>query len=459
MNNQDINTEFSSFIQDFTRSNPNKRLSEIAERRGIELGKLDASSLSNPEADYKAMSVWRQAKDDLKQLIDPMSSTLWNLAFKYFKDDIEGIDGEEDKKEAISDLCGLPENRIDAENELKEIVKEKICETSFTINGNTLTLFSEDDAQSKTPEELCEDIDERVSEMSAIIDQDAQDRSVYNDVQKNHTFEDFFRALAAFLNMKLGKILKKGNMNIYNFSYDENTECLVGRHISTGIDVITVTPDIEDEDDTGSISDLICDIDVAGLGLPDSHPLYTDTKDMAEVIDYITRHRRYSPGKNGQYTIPGVRGSDVPALVYNAVQEWQATATACHQSAIAYSNATTLLGKENLGKLQDELSKTATEKSLGNSKGYSSIMPEYHKKISDEMEERAKFLEPKIDDNGNFTDEDFSKALQKVHIALNGKDANGNYLTDEEKDAANALTPEEIDLWFGGDNKNEDDRV
>ena len=457
MNNQDINTEFSSFIQDFTRSNPNKRLSEIAERRGIELGKLDASSLSNPEADYKAMSVWRQAKDDLKQLIDPMSSTLWNLAFKYFKEDIEGIDGEEDKKEAISDLCGLPENRIDAENELKEIVKEKICETSFTINGNTLSLFSEDDAQSKTPEELCEDIDERVSEMSAIIDQDAQDRSVYNDVQKNHTFEDFFRALAAFLNKKVGETLKKGNMNVYNFAYDENTESLVGRHVSTGIDVITVTPNIEDEDDTGSLSDLICDIDVAGLGLPDNHPLYTDTKDMTEVIDYITHHRKYSPGKDGQYTIPGVRASEVPATVYNAVQEWQATATACHQSAIAYANAATLLGTGNLGKLQNEVSTTSTISELAKSKGYSTVMPEKHQQTLDGLEASAKLAKPDVDAKGNLTKNDFSKAIAKIHIALDGKDANGNYLTPDEREGLKNLTPEDIESLFTDDKP--DDRV
>lgn len=457
MNNQDINTEFSSFIQDFTRSNPNKRLSEIAERRGIELGKLDASSLSNPEADYKAMSVWRQAKDDLKQLIDPMSSTLWNLAFKYFKEDIEGIDGEEDKKEAISDLCGLPENRIDAENELKEIVKEKICETSFTINGNTLSLFSEDDAQSKTPEELCDDIDDRISEMSAIIDQDAQDRSVYNDVQKNHTFEDFFRALAAFLNKKVGETLKKGNMNVYNFSYDENTESLVGRHVSTGIDVITVTPDIEDEDDTGSLSDLICDIDVAGLGLPDNHPLYTDTKDMTEVIDYITHHRKYSPGKDGQYTIPGVRASEVPAMVYNAVQEWQATATACHQSAIAYANAATLLGTGNMGKLQNEVSTTSTISELAKSKGYSTRMPEKHKQTLDGLEASAKLAKPDVDAQGNLTENDFSKAIAKIHIALDGKDANGNYLTPDEREGLKNLSPEDIEALFTDDKP--DDRV
>lgn len=457
MNNQDINTEFSSFIQDFTRSNPNKRLSEIAERRGIELGKLDASSLSNPEADYKAMSVWRQAKDDLKQLIDPMSSTLWNLAFKYFKEDIEGIDGEEDKKEAISDLCGLSENRIDAENELKEIVKEKICETSFTINGNTLSLFSEDDAQSKTPEELCDDIDDRISEMSAIIDQDAQDRSVYHDVQKNHTFEDFFRALAAFLNKKVGETLKKGNMNVYNFSYDENTESFVGRHVSTGIDVITVTPDIEDEDDTGSLSDLICDIDVAGLGLPDNHPLYTDTKDMTEVIDYITHHRKYSPGKDGQYTIPGVRASEVPAMVYNAVQEWQATATACHQSAIAYANAATLLGTGNMGKLQNEVSTTSTISELAKSKGYSTRMPEKHKQTLDGLEASAKLAKPDVDAQGNLTENDFSKAIAKIHIALDGKDANGNYLTPDEREGLKNLSPEDIEALFTDDKP--DDRV
>ena len=455
MNNQDINTEFSSFIKDFTRSNPSKRLSEIAERRKIPLNKLDSSSLSNPEADTKAMSVWRQAQADLRQLIDPMSNTLWNLAYKYFADDIYGCNSDEEKKEAISDVCELPENRIDAENELKEKVKEKICETTFTINGNTLSLFSAEDAANKTPQELCADIESRLTDMGKIIDEDAQDRSVYNDVQKNHTFEDYFRALAAFLDMKLGEILKKGKMNIYKFTYDENNECLIGRHTTTGLEVITVTANISDDDDTGAISDLLCDISVAGLGLPEDHPTLTDAKDMKEVIAYITSHRQYSPGPDGEYTITGVKGSDVPALVFNAVRDWQATMTACNSVIHALTKAKERLGDEKMSDFTHNLNVNRYFSDLASTEsGYTTQHPEKYAEAINDLETRAGEAKEKIDKEGHRLPSDKQGFLKELEILLNGSTSDGEILSPTLMDKLNKKESlEELDDGTPEDNE------
>lgn len=442
MNNNDINTEFSSFIETYTRQNPSKRLSEIAKRRNIELSKLNLSSLKNPDADAKAMSIWRQAKSDLKLLIDPMSSTVWNLAYKYFSDVIFGCESDAEKKEAISDEFQLPATRIDAENELKNIIKKKVCETSYTIAGNTYELFSNEDAVSKTPQELCNDIDDRLTKMSSILDQDAKDRDVYNDVQKNHTFEDYFIALAEFLDKKVGEILKNGNMNIYKFSYDAKTNSLVGKHIRTGLDVVNVSPSIGDEDDTGPLADLICDIDVAGLGLPETHPLLTDTKEMTEVISYKTRHGIYSPGEDGQYTIPGVKGSEVPSIVYNAVQDWQATSSACHTVTKAWTDAHELLGEERMDDLKANVYRNQMVRDLSKSKGYSTKHPEVYKDEVDELNTRANLVKPKVDRSGKFQDDDISNILSKVQIALSGKTADGSIFTDEELEYLDGIDDE-----------------
>lgn len=451
MNNQDINTEFSAFIKDFTKKNPSKRLSDLAAKRQIDLNKLNDSTLRNPEADSRAMGIWKQAQKDLRKLNDPMSSTLWNLAYKYFHEELDGITDDTEKKEAITDLCGLPENRIDAETELKDILKEKICETTVTINGNTWSLFTEEDAANKTPDELCAELDNRMKEMYAIFDADAEDRSTYNEIQKNHTFEDFFRALAAFLNMKVGEILKTGKMNTFNFTYNDKETCVIGRH-NKGLEVITITPDISDEDDTGTTDDLICDIDVAGLGLPEHHPLHEDTKDMMEVLAYINRHRTYSPGDDGQYTIPGVKGSEVPAIVYDAIQDWQATASACKTVASAWTDANELLGDAKMNDFRQDVNETAFYRERANVKDPSYDMGEYYKQKEAEREERFELVKPKFDDNGNYDEDDINHVLKQIQITLGGKTADGEIFTDDELDAL-------ADVDDGEPDEGPDDRV
>lgn len=422
MNNQDINTEFSSFIKTYTKENPSTRLSEIAKRRNIELSKLDANSLSNPDADTKAMRVWGQAKSDLEKLIDPMPDTLWNLAYKYFSDLFLGGETDEEKREAISDECGLPDNRIDAENELAERVKEKICATEYTIGGNELTLFTEDEAQSNSIEDLCDILDERMSKMNEIIDQDTQDHMVFNDVQKNITFEEFFKALAAFLNQKVGAVLKtKDNFPIYGFSYDEEGRCLKGCHNRTGMEVVIVSPNINDEDDTGPIDDLLCDISVAGLGIGDlENPVHRNTKEMGEVLTYISMHRQYEPGDDGEYEITGVKGSKVPELVYNAVQDWQATTTACHIVTNEWNRAKDLLGQENMSALQDNVRRNEYYNSLANSNGISTAYAESYKKKKADREARAEDVSPKVNANGEFRPDDISDVIKKAQSALGG---------------------------------------
>lgn len=428
LDTQDINAEFSEYFANA----PKASLVEIAKRRlGPKNDKVTdddyqnevtnfikgmPSTLHHPDADSTVRPVWKKALADLQQLIEPMPDTVWQLAYKYFPDEVEFCETDKDKQGAISDTFGLPKNSIDATNQLKDIVKEKICETPFTIRKNKMTLFSPAEAQSKTPKELCDKIQDNINQMTSYLDDYESDFKTYREARQTNTFADYFRALAGFLNKKFAEILRdKDGNRIYNVVYDENNNRLVCNHIVRQLEVITVMPNISDEDDTGNPEDLICDINVAGLGLPEVNPSVHDTRDMMEVQTYIMEHGKYSPGKDGQYSITYVKGSEVPAIVYKALQEWQATSTACGIIAKGWENARiTMGGSENLDDLKRAFSANKVLQDLGNST--SKISAKYPKVFSDEIDKlnkQANVVKKRIGKK-----EDVSQAISELQAAL-----------------------------------------
>ena len=170
---------------------------------------------------------------------------------------------------------------------------------------------------------------------------------------------------------------------------------------------------------------------MAPLSVPDN-PTVADSKDMTEVMDYVSRHRQYAPEDNGEYTIPGVKGMDLPSYIYNALQDWQATATACLSVANAWKSAQELVGDDNMQSLKNRVRDVEYERNMGNTKGYSTSYPETHLKTFNKMKERAEYVSPKVDEDGNFIDEDVSNALKNVQIALGGSTPDGDVLTPEE---------------------------
>jgi hypothetical protein len=457
--NQDINSGFGSHLKQF----PKRRMVDIAKRRVAPRGddeeeanynqrvedfrktmKLD--SLKNPDADDSVISLWEQAKADLSLLrtdiehpLASMSSSLWNLAFKEFAEYFMGGESKEEKKDYLKMMLGLPDNNIDAERELKNILKEKICERTYTINGNEMDMFNKEDAQKFTPQELCEKLDKRIAKMSKILDDDATDRANFLSAQKTYTDDEFLSALANYLDDRIGKVMNKGGVKKYNVLYDENRNALICQHAKTMDEVIVVTPSYENSDNNGSSENGSYDITVGPLSVPDN-PTVADSKDMTEVMDYVSRHRQYAPEDNGEYTIPGVKGMDLPSYIYNAIQDWQATATACLSVANAWTDAKELVGDDNMQTLKNRVRDVEYERNLGNTKGYSTKYPESHMKTFNKMKDRAEYVSPKVDENGNFMDEDVSNALKNVQIALGGSTPDGE-----------VLTPEELNSIFGMD--------
>lgn len=443
VNNQDINTEFRSFIATY----PKASLVEIAKRRVGEQGENETdaeyqqrirdcvsnmspatkpgadpknptpSSLSNPNSDKNVIPVYKKAIGELKQLISPMGDEVWNLAYKYFPKVVRRCKTDSDKMDAISDEFGLSENRIDAENELKDIIKEEICKTKFKFRKDEMTLFSEDEASNSTPQELCANLEEKVNEMTNIIEQDEQDHFAYRKaISAGHTFPEFFAILAEFLNQKFAETKKsKDGTPIYKFNYDEDNECVVGKHSERGVTVITITPNISDEDDTGTPDDLMCDISVSGLLLPDSHPTIRNVRDMLEVQRYKVEHSKYTPGPSGEYTIDYVKGSEVPAYVVKAVDDWGTGTYACTTIANAMNKAReTIGGDDNMGMFLNEFNSNLDTSTYAKTKsGITTKHPERYANDINELKHRASIVKPKGGKPG-----DISQAISELQAKL-----------------------------------------
>lgn len=262
-----------------------------------------------------------------------------------------------------------------------------------------MTLFSEDEAMNSTPQELCENLEEKVNEMTNIIEQDEQDQFAYRDAMSaDLTFPELFTMLADFLTKKLAETKKsKNGTPIYKFNYDEDNECVVGKHSERGVTVITITSNITDEDDTGTADDLMCDISVSGLLLPESHPAIRNVRDMMEVQRYIVEHRKYTPGPSGEYTIDYVKGSEVPAYVVKAVDDWGTGTYAVTTIANAMNKAReTVGGDENMYTLLSDLNSNMDTLNYAKTKsGITTKYPESYANDINKLKRRASIVKPK----------------------------------------------------------------
>lgn len=371
------------------------------------------ATLHHPESDPKVAAVYRQALDDLSQLTDNLNpNAVWNMAYKYFPDEIKGCRSDDDKRDAIIDAFELPEEDIDAEQELKEIVKNKICETEFTFQGEGYKLFTEAEAQNSTPADLCLNLKKKLTNMSGSIDEDNSDFKIYREARRGHTFADYFRFLGQFLEMKIDEALEK---HVYSFVFDPDSESLIGTHIDTSLEVITVSPNIDDEDDTGNPENMLCDISVAGISLPEHHPALRDARDMMEVQRYIMEHGKYAPGRNGEYSIDGVAGSEVPAIAYKAVLDWATAATICKMSTESWKKAREIIGGDTfMDDLKSEVGVNKMYRDYGNATdGISPSGAAGYKKEYNNIRRRANAVKPKIG-----KPEDVSKALGELQSKL-----------------------------------------
>ncbi len=551
MENQDLNKEFGTSLP-YTKD----RVKDIAKRRGVtDVKTLGMSSLRNPASDYGVSKIWKAAKEDLmklggtladimsvakkyyssyldytpqelsaarqvwakadaelRQLLDADEDTLYNIAFKYFEDDLSWCETDEDRRDAINTLlddesldeklketiceqtCTLAghsypvfsteeakntdvedllndlEGRLrqrssvdehiisdvmgesllstDGVDKLCQKLKEKICSTQYISNRTKYTLFTKGEAQTKSIDELCQMLDARLDKMGALLDEDFRDRNTFQDAQTNHTYEELFKALAPFLDAKLGEKMTKKKKPIFQVTYDEVSEALVCVHQETGRKILIVVPNVDYEEEVGPLDTLVCDIHVAGLGLPDSHPLYQDITQMKEVLSYnlTIRGRGYSPRKDGEYDIVGVKASDLPNIIFRAIEDWQAASTACKLDTDAWNEANETMGGENLDDLEFEVNRNTYFNKLANTKDPSALTSTYYKTMMDDLKNRTDRIAPKLDKKGKVTDEDVSNAFNKLQIALGGITADGDIFTEDELDELDGLDDDDLEV-------------
>lgn len=410
MNNQDItsqgiNAEFKTFLATY----PKEALVEIAKRRvgaapkGMSKEEYDEkvfnfikgmpNNLVHTEADKTLIPVFQKGLDEMKQLVDQMPDVIWNLAYKYFPMVIKRCRTEDDRRDAISDKFDLSDNEIDATNELKDILKERISDTEFTYKGDAKTLFSKDEAQNSTPEELCQTLEDRLNRMSQMLEEDRDDARTYMAARSHDTLTEYFNEMAEFLTKKIAENMNPAN---YVFEYRPEEDSLIGRHSFKGLHVVTVMPNITDKGNTNNPAEMICDIDVLGIEIPETTSI-SDTHEMIELQNYVMDHSKYNPARNGAYTIDFVKASEVPELAYNAIQDWAAAATACSTISDAMEKARVTVGDENMGKLKQAVDINQSINKYGKStSGISTINPEFFQNQINELKQRAKEVKPRV---------------------------------------------------------------
>lgn len=422
MNNQDItsqgiNAEFKTFLATY----PKAALVEIAKRRlgvapkGMSKEAYDEkvlnfikgmpNNLVHTEADKTLIPVFQKGLDEMKQLVDQMPDVIWNLAYKYFPMVIKRCKTEDDRRDAISDKFDLSDNEIDATNELKDILKERISDTEFTYKGEGKTLFSKDEAQNSTPEELCKTLEDRLKRMSQMLEEDRDDNRTYFAARSHDTLTEYFNEMAEFLTKKIVENMNPAN---YIFEYRPEEDSLIGRHSFKGLHVVTVMPNITDKGNANNPEEMICDIDVLGIEIPQT-PSIRDTHEMIELQNYVMEHSKYNPDRNGAYTINFVKASEVPGLAYNAIQDWAAAATACSMVSNAMEKARVTVGDENMNDLKSTYEAYKMINDYGNTtSGITTTNPEHFKNEIKELKQRAKDVKPRVgkpDDVSQFINE------------------------------------------------------
>lgn len=410
MNNQDINSQgINAEFKTFLATYPKEALVEIAKRRLgdalNDLGKEEydekvsnfikgmPNNLIHTEADKKLIPVFQKGLDEMKQLVDQMPDAVWELAYKYFPMAIKRCKTEDDRREAISDKFDLSDNEIDATNELKDILKECIADTKFVYKGSENTLFSKDEAQSSTPDTLCQSLEDRLNRMTQMLEEDRDDTRAYIAARSHDSLTEYFNEMAEFLTKKIVENMNPAN---YVFEYRPEEDALIGRHSSKGLHVITVIPNITDKGDTNNPAEMICDIDVLGIEVPETTSI-GDTRDMIELQNYVMDHSKYNPARNGAYTIDFVKASEVPELAYNAIQDWAAAATACNTISDAMEKARVTVGNENMAKLKQAVDINQNINKYGKStSGISTINPAFFQNQINDLKQRAKEVKPRV---------------------------------------------------------------
>lgn len=426
MNNQDINAQgLNAEFKTFLATYPKESLVEIAKRRlggkdqkesdaqfharAVEFAKQMPNNLTHAEADPNVIPAYQKGLEEMRQLDDQMPDAVWELAYKKFPMVVKRCRTEDDRRDAISDKFNLSDNEIDATNELKDILKQLICETTFTYKNEEKTLFSTDEAQNSTPAELCKSLEDKLNKMTQMVEEDREDNRIYREARAKNTVDDYFKAMADFLTIKTGETIKGANGDkIYDFVYKQDEDSLIGRHASRGLPVVTVTQNITDHGSVNNPEDMICDINVSGISIP-ATPSISDTHEMIELQNYVMEHSKYNPSRNGEYDIGFIKASDVPELAYNALQDWAAAATACSMVSNAMEKARVTVGDENMNDLKSTYEAYKMINDYGKStSGITTTNPEYFKNEISELKQRAKDVRPRVgkaDDVSEFINE------------------------------------------------------
>ena len=118
---------------------------------------------------------------------------------------------------------------------------------------------------------------------------------------------------------------------------------------------------------------------------------------MMEVQRYIVEHRKYNPGPSGEYTIDYVKGSEVPAYVVKAVDDWGTGTYAVTTIANAMKKAReTVGGDENMYTLLSDLNSNMDTLNYAKTKsGITTKYPESYANDINKLKRRASIVKPK----------------------------------------------------------------
>jgi hypothetical protein len=341
------------------------------------------------------------------------------------------------EKTIISNICNLPTNQTDATNILKEKLKLKICNTKYKDkNGDEQPIFTEDEIRDVSIDDISNILGQASEKTDNTIKDDMNDNNAVRNALNNHTYNDLFKALTVFLRTKLKEKFKSKKTDaVFSVTYNEKEEKVSCIHTASMKEVLTITPSIGYDGIEGPLDSLRCDVNVAPLPISSDNPLYDDRSEIEALVDYtyLLHGRGINPGDYGEYTIPEVKGSELPQVAYNAVSDWQNSASAFMIESNALADARRTVGEGNFDDLDAEYSRNKIYNLLANPDDPTNDNTEHYKNRMAELNARASTVAPKMK-GSVYTKEDVSNAFNNLHLALNGRTADGHVLTDEERE-------------------------
>lgn len=318
-NDSDFNNEFGKYHEQYKKSHPDTSLTDLTTRYGIDPETLSEETIekSYNEKFTDIGTVAKKMKSDLEKLADdPMENEVWTLAEKYYSDKFSPRDSSQDKRKAIVSTLKLPENNIDALNELKKKLKIKICASKY--NNGTKYIIPVMDAIRLPIKEIIGILDDKISGQSNLAEQHYKDIDTYKRISSGDEAGVFMQSLSEYMETVINENLKS-KMLSYLVKYvpgDKETggyPAIDVTESSTSKLIIEIIPSGKPSED----GKLRFDVEVTGIDLPEED-IVTGTKNLVSFLDYKKRHGQNSR-QDGGYEMLGISQDDIAEKAISAI--------------------------------------------------------------------------------------------------------------------------------------------